>query len=63
MRRKLRPARFHLDAEIEKIFMGKVKPIGNSAHVIVPKDFVGKEVFVLVPAKIKANSTKRVKVY
>lgn len=63
MHKKLKPARFRLDAEIEKIFMGKVKPIGNSAHIIVPKDFVGKEVFVLIPSKIKATSVKRVKVY
>lgn len=63
MAKKLKPARFSLDAEIDKIFMGKVKPLGNGAMVIVPKDFLGKEVFVLVPSKIKANSTKRVKVY
>jgi len=61
MPKKPKPAMFSLDAEIEKIFMGKVKPIGNSGHVIVPKDFLGKEVFV--PSKIKVNSTKSVKVY
>jgi len=63
MPKKPKPAMFSLNAEIEKIFMGKVKPIGNSGHVIVPKDFIGKDVFVLVPSKIKAKSTKRVKVY
>jgi len=63
MPKKLKPARFSLNAEIEKIFMAKVKSLGNGAHVLVPKNFMGKEVFVLVPSKIKANSTKRVRVY
>ena len=63
MARKLKSAHFSLNASVERIFMGKVKPIGNSAHVLVPRDFVGKDVFVLVPSKIIAASRKRVKVY
>jgi len=43
--------------------MGRVRPIGNSGHVVVPKEFIGKDVFVLLPSKIKASSAKRVKVY
>jgi len=57
MPNKLKPANFSMNAEIERIFMGKVKPIGNGAMVIVPKDFLGEEVFVLVlPSFLEYNS-------
>ena len=63
MAKKLRTAKFSLNARVEKIFMGRVRPIGNSSHVIVPKDFAGRDVFILLPAKIKASCSKEVKAY
>ena len=63
MAKKLRTAKFRLNARIEKMFMGKVRPIGNSAHVIVPKDFAGREVFVLLPVQTTAKCSKGVKVF
>lgn len=58
MTKEQKKTSFIFKAEAEKALLRKVKRIGNSAQVTVPKDFLNKEVFVIVPAGIKANSTK-----
>jgi len=38
-----------------KLYMKRVKAIGNSAYVGVPKELIGKDVYVLVSNEIKED--------
>ena len=46
-----------VDFEIGNMFTKKVKATGTSAHVIIPKQFIGKTVLVVIPARDSIRMT------
>jgi putative transposon-encoded protein len=45
---KLTKKKLILSEDVEDIIRKKVSPIGNGAHVICPKEHIGKTVYIVV---------------
>jgi putative transposon-encoded protein len=45
---KLTKKKLILSEDVENIIRKEVSPIGNGAHVICPKEYVGKSVYLVI---------------